>query len=183
MNDIKRISFVGIFSALATLVMFLEFPIFPQAAFLKYDPSEIPALIVSFLLGPRVGMLVVLIKDVIFFLVKSGDPVGIAMNAVLGMSFVGIAGLVYHKNKSKVSAVKGMTFATLFTTAFALGLNAFIVPLYFKAPFELYLRFFPFILAFNLVKFGIDSVVTLFVYKKISSIFKLETLEGRSNNG
>ncbi|ABQ47353.1 MAG: Riboflavin transporter RibU [Thermotoga sp. 47_83] len=182
-SSIKKISFVGIFSALATLVMFLEFPIFPQASFLKYDPSEIPALIVSFLLGPGVGMFVVLVKDILFFLMKSGDPVGIAMNAVLGMSFVGIAGLIYHRNKSRATAIKGMIVATLFTTAFALGLNALIVPLYFKAPFELYLKFFPFILAFNLVKFGIDSFVTFFVYKKVSSIFKLETVEGRSNNG
>ncbi|WP_233185708.1 ECF transporter S component [Thermotoga sp. SG1] len=182
-NGIKRISFVGVFSALATLMMFLEFPIFPQASFLKYDPSEIPALIVSFLLGPKVGMLVILIKDVLFFLVKSGDPVGIAMNAVLGMSFVGLAGLIYHRNKSKITAIKGMIIATLFTTGFALGLNALIVPLYFKAPFELYLKFFPFILAFNLVKFGADSMVTFFVYKKVSSIFKLETVEGRNSNG
>jgi len=116
-SSIKKISFVGIFSALATLVMFLEFPIFPQASFLKYDPSEIPALIVSFLLGPGVGMFVVLVKDILFFLMKSGDPVGIAMNAVLGMSFVGIAGLIYHRNKSRATAIKGMIVATLFTTA------------------------------------------------------------------
>lgn len=100
-NSIKRISFVGVFSALATLMMFLEFPIFPQASFLKYDPSEIPALIVSFLLGPKVGMLVILIKDILFFLVKSGDPVGIAMNAVLGMSFVGLAGLITTEIKAR----------------------------------------------------------------------------------
>lgn len=76
-----------------------------------------------------------------------------------------------------------MTIATLFTTGFALGLNALIVPLYFKAPFDLYLKFFPFILAFNLVKFGVDSMVTFFVYKKVSSIFKLEIVEGRNSNG
>jgi len=179
----KRIAFIGIFSALATILMFLEFPIFPQASFLKYDPSEIPALILSFLFGPGAGMLVVLVKDVLFFLLKSGDPVGIAMNAAVGMMFVGIAGLVYSQKRTKVNAVKGMILATLFTTAFALGLNAFVVPLYFRAPFKLFLDLFVFIMAFNLIKFGVDSFVTFLVYKRVSILLKLETVERRQRNG
>src|SRR4030042_629409 len=50
---------VGVLSAVAFLLMLLEFnfPFFP--AFLQYDPSEVPALIGGFAMGPAAGFAVV----------------------------------------------------------------------------------------------------------------------------
>ncbi|HIP92364.1 MAG TPA: ECF transporter S component [Thermotoga sp.] len=177
MNKTKRIVIIGMFSAVATIMMFFEFPIFPQASFLKFDPSEIPALIVSFMIDPLAGATVVLVKDILFFFIKSGDPVGIAMNAAAGVIFVVVAGMIYHRKKTKIRAIKGMVLSTLCTTLALVGLNALVVPLYFRAPFELFLKFLPFIVAFNLIKFSIDSFVTFLIYKRISILFKLEAKE------
>ena len=50
---VKTVAIVGIMSALAVGLMYLEFPItilFPQ--FLKFDFSDLPALITAFVLGP-----------------------------------------------------------------------------------------------------------------------------------
>jgi len=177
MSRTKRTVIMGVFSAVATIMMYFEFPIFPQADFLKYDPSEIPALIVSFMVDPLAGVTVILVKDILFFFLKSGDPIGIAMNAAAGVIFVSIAGVIYHRRKTKARAIKGMVLSTICTTCTLVGLNALVVPLYFKAPFDLFLKFLPFIIAFNLIKFSIDSFVTFLVYKRISVFFKSEVKE------
>ena len=61
----KNIAKIGIFSALATILYFVNFslPIFPS--FLKLHFSDLPALICGFELGPMAGALTVLVKVLI----------------------------------------------------------------------------------------------------------------------
>jgi len=47
-----RIATIGIMSALATGLMFLELPIFPSVNFLKFDPSDILPLLADLFLDP-----------------------------------------------------------------------------------------------------------------------------------
>ena len=65
---IKTIVFTGIMAAMASILRFLEFPLFFIAQdFLKIDFSNLPALIVSFVLGPLYGLAVVAIKNLVYF--------------------------------------------------------------------------------------------------------------------
>ena len=53
----RRIAQIGLFGALSFLLFqYLEIPRGLFAPFLKYDPGEIPALIVTFALGPAAGV-------------------------------------------------------------------------------------------------------------------------------
>ncbi|MCD6450263.1 MAG: ECF transporter S component [Thermotogaceae bacterium] len=165
----KKIALVGVFSAVALAVMFIEFPIFPAATFLKYDPSDIVALLVAIPYGISSGFTVIVIKDILYYLIKSGDIVGILMNILAGFSFVFFAAKFWNKNK-----VLAGSSAIVITTLLMTGINAIVVPFYFKAPFSLYLKFLPWIVAFNLVKFGIDFIVAMPLIKYLDKVFRLD---------
>lgn len=186
MSKNKRIAIVSAMSALATVMMFIEFPIFPQASFLKFDPSEIVALITGFMVGPLAGVLVVLVKDVLFFFAKSGDIIGITMNFIAGASFVFLSTLWYKRKRTKRVAVISMAVATVVSSFVMLMLNVVVVPIYFKTTLEeiagwakmSVLQFLLIILAFNLIKFGSVSLITVPIYKRVSSFFKVSLEDG-----
>ena len=71
----KYISVVGIMSAIGFVLMMLEFPLpFLIPGFIKFDFSELPALITAFAYGPLSGVLVCLVKNLLhlFFTTSAG---------------------------------------------------------------------------------------------------------------
>ena len=72
----RAVTVTAMFSAVAFVLMFLEFslPIIPS--FVKMDVSELPALLASFSLGPGYGVAVCLVKNVLAALFH-GPPGGI----------------------------------------------------------------------------------------------------------
>ena len=169
----RDIAVVGIFSALSFGLMFLEIPLLPFVNFLKYDPSEIPALILAVNAGAVQGITVILVKDILFYFAKSGDVIGVVMNFVAGATFIILAAR-FWKNKilSSIASV-GIT-STLMT-----ALNAATVPLYFivmkwgsaSDGFKFFLKIWWGILIFNVLKFSIDYVLTVLINKRVSSLF------------
>lgn len=66
MFSAKRIALMAIFTALSFVVSMLEFPIFPQAEFLKLDFGNVFIMLIGFLLGPVEGMIVLVIKELLY---------------------------------------------------------------------------------------------------------------------
>ena len=57
--SVKSIATVGVLGAVATILMYLEFPLtFLIPSFVKFDFSDLPALLASFALGPIAGIAV-----------------------------------------------------------------------------------------------------------------------------
>ncbi|MFN3691706.1 MAG: ECF transporter S component [Fervidobacterium sp.] len=167
-----RIAIIGIMSALATGLMFLEFPIFPSIGFLKYDPSDILPILAGFIFGPTEGILILAIKDILFYLLKSGDIVGIAMNFVAGISYLLPTVLIYRWRKNRVVEVIAYTVGVIVATGVMSLLNMVVVPLYWKIPFNDTLKWIPWIAGFNAIKFSIDSVINALVRERVSRIFE-----------
>lgn len=174
-----KITKIAVFAALSAVFMiFMQFPIIPAAPFLKYDPSDIPALIVSFALGPLSGVCVVAVKEIIFALTRfnAHDVIGIPMDFVASGTFVFVSGFIYHKNKTKLNVVMALSCAAVVMTAVMSFLNYFIVPVYMKlfvpnfniSGGKLIKIVIAGVIPFNLIKGAINSIVTFFVYKKIS---------------
>ena len=65
-GNIRTIAVTGMLGALATILMYLEFPI-PMLIppFIKFDFSELPALLAAYAMGPVSGIVVCLIKNLI----------------------------------------------------------------------------------------------------------------------
>ncbi|HPJ22513.1 MAG TPA: ECF transporter S component, partial [Clostridia bacterium] len=63
-NRVNWIAKVGMLSAVSAILMFLEIPVPLVPPFLKFDFSDLPALIAGFAFGPMAGVAVLLVKNI-----------------------------------------------------------------------------------------------------------------------
>lgn len=187
---VRFIAVTGILSALAFVLQLIEFPV-PMLvpAFIKFDFSDLPALVGSFAMGPVCGILIELIKNILHSLVSQSFGVGEISNFLLGATFVGVAGLIYKLNKTKKGAVIGSLVGAVAMVLASLPFNAFVVyPVYYnfmpkETIFAAYQAIIPsmksveqsllvFNVPFTFVKGMIDVIITFLIYKHISPILK-----------
>ena len=114
-------------AAVATVLMYMEFPIPIMPAFIKLDVSELPALIASFAYGPVAGIVVCLIKNLIKLPSTSTAAVGELFNFVMGALFVGVAGMVYRFKKTRSGAILGAVLGALVMAIVSVPYNYFVV--------------------------------------------------------
>ena len=181
---------ISLLSAIAFLLMFIEFglPIFPS--FLKVDISDLPALIGAFALGPVAGVAIEFLKNILH-LVFRNDTMGVGelANFLVGAILVFTAGMLYKRKKTKNNALFSVIIGTIAMTIGAAILNYFVfLPLYetvLHFPIEAVVgmgkainpnikdlnTFIVWsIIPFNLLKGVIVSGITLLMYKRISPI-------------
>lgn len=190
----KRLAKLGIFTALATVLYFLNFPLpilFPS--FLKLNLSDLPALICSFALGPLCGFITVFIKCLIY-LPFSSTYAGVLADLLVGGAFVVCAGFIYKYDKTKSGALKGIIIGTAASVVAGIIANRFIIiPVYvwvmgtpFSAIVNMCAAVLPFIneanfypcylllavLPFNLLRCVLASFLTWLVYKRVSNLLE-----------
>lgn len=135
MNNTKRIStrkmvIIGMMTALATIVYYLDFPVPFMPGFIKLDFSNVISLLTGFALGPVEGVIVCLLKNLIHLLIKGIDTtmgIGDIFDFVTSATFVLVAALIYKKNRTKKGAVIATLVGMLAFTVISLPLNYFIV--------------------------------------------------------
>lgn len=152
------------------LVMIIHFPIFPAVAFLEYDPADIPILIGTFAFGPLAGILLTAVVSVLQGLTVSAasGAYGIIMHLLATTALVTVSGLIYRKHKTKKRAVIGLIAGTIAMAVVMFFANMVVTPLFTGMPLAAIMKLMPFIVLFNIVKAGINSIVTFIVYKRIS---------------
>lgn len=156
-------------------VTLIHFPLFPAAAFLEYDPADIPILIGTFVYGPVAGCLLAVIVSVIQGMTVSAGSgiIGIIMHAVATGSCTLIAGSIYFKHKTRKSAAFALVIGALTMTIAMVLMNLVLTPLFMGAPLSVVLQMMvPVIIPFNLLKSGINCAITFLLYKSISHIIK-----------
>ncbi len=189
--NVRTIAGTGVLSALAYVLMFLEFPI-PAIipGFIKFDVSELPALIASFAYGPVSGVIVCLVKNLLNLLIKSSTGgVGELSNFILGALFVIPAGILYKHHKSRTAAALGSLLGAFISAILSFFTNYYVVyPIYTKfMPMEAIVGAYKAILPsidslkealiifnvpFTFCKFAIVTIITFLIYKRISPILK-----------
>lgn len=187
---VKYLTRVAILAAIASILMYLEFPIPFLPPFLKIDLSDFPALIATFSMGPIAGIIVELIKNLVHLVASSSAFVGELANFIIGASFVGIAGLIYKLKKTKTNAAIAMVTAVIGMSVMAVFVNIYIlIPLYARAfgmdinaivamsqsansnIVDLKTLIILGITPFNIIKGTLISIITLLSYKKLSRYF------------
>ena len=167
----------AVFAALAYVVSFFEFPIFPAAYFLKLDFSNVFTLLAGFLFGPLPAVAVSAVKELICFLTKSSTGgVGEIANFLLTVSFIAVPSVAYRYKKGFGWACVYLACGVILQTAMALAVNKFInFPLFMgESAAEMFASLWPFIVYFNLIKGAAISAIVLLLYKQVSRLFKLE---------
>ena len=122
----RRVSIIGICSAIAAILHVLDFPVGFAPEFYKLDFSELPVLLCGFYLGPSATVACEGVKILLKLLLKSTSTafVGDFANFVVGCSFVLPATIWYHAHKSKHSAVIGLILGTVSMTLLGTAFNA-----------------------------------------------------------
>ena len=122
----RKVAMVGMFSAIAMILMLFEFPLPFAPGFYELDFSELPILIGTFAFGPTAGVLMEFVKILLKLFVKGTSTafVGDLANFVVGCSFILPASLVYVFRKNKKSAVVACITGTLVMTIFGTAFNA-----------------------------------------------------------
>ncbi len=188
--NVRTIAMTGMLGALATILMFLEFPI-PMLIppFIKFDFSELPALLAAFSMGPVSGIAVCFIKNVINLLHTQTGGVGELSNFILGVCFVLPAGLIYKKHKTQKNAIIGAVAGAVLMAVVSVFSNYFVVyPVYtnfmpMKAILRAYQAINPnvsslwdalvwFNMPFTFVKGLCSVLITFLIYKRVSPILK-----------
>lgn len=186
-NNIKKLSVIGIFGAMAFVLMLLSFTI---AGPYKLDFSEVPVMIGAFAFGPVAGVTIETIKiilDVVLGGASDTAYVGEMANLLMGISFVVPASVIYYRHKTKKQAFIGLAVGTLVMVIVAAFLNIFVLlPLYAKLYFDTSLEallsvygftdllkfIFVVNVPFNILKGVANSVIVIIIYKRISFVIK-----------
>ena len=187
----RSIAQIGVLSAIATILMLFEFPLWFAPNFYKMDLSELPVLIGGFAMGPLAGVMIELIKILLNFVINGTTTGGVGelANFILGCAIVLPAAILYQRHKCKKYACFGLGIGILCLVLFGCAINYFaLLPFYatvFHMPLQALVQMgtavnpaihdlWSFILLavapFNLVKGILVSAVTILLYKRVSPI-------------
>lgn len=181
---------IGVLSAIAYLLMFMEFSVPLMPVFIKMDLSDFPALIGSMAVGPVGGVIIALIKNLLHLTVTSTGGVGELSNFILNAIFVLPTGFLYKRKKSKKSACGGAILGAVLMAVVSVASNYFVVyPVYYNfmpadTILAAYQAIFPgvksilqsliiFNMPFTFIKAMISVVITFLVYNHLVPILTM----------
>ena len=183
-----KIAVTAILSAVATVLMFISFPIpFLIPPFVKMDFSELPALLAAFSMGPLSGVMVCLVKNLINLLFTTTSGVGELCNFLLGVCFVIPAGWIYKVRRTRSGALLASCVGAVAMAVLSVPVNYFIsYPFYTSfMPLDtiigMYQELLPsvdgllaclliFNMPFTLLKGVLDVALAFLIYKPLSPL-------------
>ena len=180
-NIIAAAMFAALAFAVAALSNVVPIPLVPALPFLHYDAKDVIIALSGFILGPLYALGISLAVSLLELTISSTGPIGALMNFLSSAIFACIAALVYKYRRSIGGAVTGLALSSVLTTAFMLGWNYLISPLYMgisRAAISKML--IPAFLPFNAIKSTINSGITLILYKPVTGALRLAGLIGGS---
>lgn len=105
MRDTRLVVLIGVMAAAAFILMVaVQVPVLPGAPYLRYNPSDVVALLMASVAGPLAGVAVVVLKDVLYLFLRARSFFGPLGDLIAVATFVGVSGWVYHR-RPKPSAV------------------------------------------------------------------------------
>lgn len=179
--DTRQLVVMALMCAIGVLLSFIEFPLLPGVAWLKYDASAMPAMVSGFAFGPAAGLAVGIVGAVIHGILMA-DFSGAIMNILVVIGFVWPAAAVYAKCHTFKSAVAGLVVGAVAAVAMSIVGNLLVTPSWLGVPLQAVIDLLiPVLIPFNLIKALLNSVLTLVVYKSISNLItpKKNQVKGR----
>lgn len=185
----RKLTVTAVMAAASFILMLLEFSTPFAPSFLKFDFSDLPALITAFALGPIWGAAVELIKNLLHMPFSATACVGELANFIVGAAMVLPAGAVYGKDNTRRGALIGCIVGAVVSAAVSFPVNYFITYPFYAGlmPMDTIIGLYSAIIPaantlprallivnvpFTLVKCLVSTVITFAVYKKLSPILK-----------
>jgi len=141
----------------------------PVVLFLKYEPKDVIITIGGFIFGPFTSFLIsIVVAFIEMITVSETGIIGFIMNVLSTCCFACTAAYFYKKKHTISGAVLGLVIGIFITTGVMLLWNYFIAPFYMGYPREAIAELLlPAFLPFNLLKGGLNTALTLLLYKPI----------------
>ena len=178
----------GVLGALAVVLYAVELPV---VAFYRLDLSTLPAILAALALGPGQGFAVVAVKNLVHMLASTSAFVGELADVFMSGAFVVTAGAVYKGNRTRRGALSALISGTAAMTVAGIATNYFLlIPAYqalmgmnaqdilaMGAAVHPWIDSFPKLAVcvagpFNLLKGGVLSAATIWIYKRISPLLQ-----------
>ena len=193
-TSIRYMARVAVLTAIASVLMLWEFPLWFAPGFYKLDVSEAVILMGGFALGPGAAILIEFLKNLINILLNGTTTayIGEMANFITGCAFVVPAALIYKYHKNKKSALISMVAASLSLMVIGSLLNYFVLIPAFSRFYNLPVEDIIGIGAavnplvtdlkslvvwavapFNLAKGVICSTLAMLLYKRVSKILHI----------
>lgn len=177
----KQMVTMALMCAIGVILSFVEFPLLPGVTWLKFDASNMPAMVVGFGFGPGAGVAVGIVIAIIHGLLMA-DFTGALMNILTVTCFVLPAAIMYSKKRTYPIAIAGLVLSIIAATIGAIVGNLIVTPMWLGVPLDAVVAMIiPILIPFNLVKGLINAVLTLIIYKSISNLItpKKDQVKGR----
>ena len=190
---IRRLTTAALCGAVSFVLMYFSFSVPVLSPFAEFDLSALPELIGGFILGPVGALEIIAVKIGMKLLFKGSSSLltGELINFVLSVSYILPAVLYYRRHKTKKGAVVGLALGTLIGVAVSVPANVYLTfPLYIKlygmnwdgilemcGAVNPWINSIPTMVAFSIIPFNlisrtVTSLITLMIYKKLSSPIK-----------
>ncbi len=172
-----HIAYMALFTALAYVVTFLEFPIFPAADFLKLDFANVFFMIEGFIFGPVEAVVSIGVKELLCLTKSATAGVGEVANFIMSTAYIVFPAVLYRFKKGKWWVTVSLIVACLLQIGVSLLVNRYInFPLYGKMfGFDgagYFGQLWPFVIYFNLIKSVAVSLIVFLIYKPLSRLIK-----------
>ncbi|MCB6203021.1 ECF transporter S component [Extibacter muris] len=190
---VKKIAFIGLMGAVSAVLMLFRFPLPFMPPFLSFDFSGLMEMLGGFMFGPVAAVCIIIVKIMLQLVMQGSFSLGTGelQNLILSCAYVLPALIIYHRSKSKKMAVAGMAVSSVFVAVVAVFTNLYlIIPFYVKLfgmsmddiiamcstvnpamKNAVTMALFG-ILPFNLIKYGVTSLITFIIYKRLSKVIK-----------
>ncbi len=165
--SVKKTVLIAMLAAVAYLtVLFIRIPV---VLFLSYEPKDVIITVGGFLLGPLAAFLCSLIVSLVEMVtISSTGPIGAMMNLLSTCAFSCTAAAYYKRKHTLRGAVWGLANGSVATVAIMLLWNWLITPLYMGVDRQtVEALLLPAFLPFNVLKAGLNTALTLALYKPL----------------
>lgn len=183
-NSVKKMVSLAMLAAIAYLIVSLVR--IPVVLFLKYEPKDVIITIGGFLFGPMASFIVSAVVSLLEMVTISETGfIGCIMNLLSTCTFACTAALVYKKWHTLKGAIAGLALGSVLMVGAMLLWNWLVTPWYMgadRATVEGLLL--PAFLPFNLLKAGLNSALTLSLYKPlVTALRKIGLVEAHPDSG
>lgn len=190
---VKKIAFIGLMGAVSAVLMLLRFPIPFMPPFLSFDLSGVMEMMGGMMFGPLEALCIIVVKILLQLVMQGSMSLGTGelQNFILSSAYVLPAVLIYHRKKTKKSAIAVMAVSSIIVAVVAVITNLYlIIPFYVKLfgmsmddiismcsavnpamKDTMSLVIFG-LVPFNLIKYGATSIVTFIIYKRLSGVIR-----------
>ncbi|HHV81207.1 MAG TPA: ECF transporter S component [bacterium] len=162
----------ALLSAIGFILMLFQVPLIPEANFLLYDPGDVAVLLAGIVYGPWIGFLSILIKNILYFIIKGlGGPIGVLMNTIATGGFVIVPALILKYN-SKI-LIPALLAGVAAKTLIMIPVNLVFTPMYTGLPVaEVWNLIKVAVIPFNIVQGSINMLLFLLIYGVLERYLK-----------